>query len=180
MQKNGSSTVCAKTEQKIEENWKTDLKKSDGAYKTNLSVNAEINLKPVPTARHNKAPSLFHYAVTSQGERSVTLGISPWTRIMTATALTAFRKKQAASWWQWHIRKIIALANMSFRTGTPYPSMPVLGNVVRCLIPRVLADASPWALLCRAVGTGSRFISAYSDVEFFSCINPRVFKIEKA
>ena len=55
-----------------------------------------------------------------------------------------------------------------------------LSNVVRCLIPRVLADASPWAVLCRAVGTSSRFISAYSDVEFFSCINPRVFKIEKA
>ena len=63
----GSSTVCARTEQKIEENCKTDLKKSDGAHKTNLSVNAEINLKPVPTARHSKA----------QGERSVTLGISP-------------------------------------------------------------------------------------------------------
>ena len=47
-------------------------------------------------------------------------------------------------------------------------------------IPRVLAAASPWAVLCRAVGTSSRFISAYSDVEFFSCINPRVFKIEKA
>ena len=26
---------------------------------------------------------------------------------------------------------------MSFRTGTPYPSMPVLVNVVRCHIPRV-------------------------------------------
>ena len=47
-------------------------------------------------------------------------------------------------------------------------------------IPRVLADASPWAVLCRAVGTGSRFISAYLDVEFFSCINPRVVKIVKA
>ncbi|MBR2426702.1 MAG: hypothetical protein IKB16_08170, partial [Lentisphaeria bacterium] len=31
----------------------------------------------------------------------------------------------------------IALANMSFRAGTPYPSMPVLVNVVRRLIPRV-------------------------------------------
>ena len=36
-----------------------------------------MNLKPVPTARHSKAPSSFHYAVTSQGEQSVTLGISP-------------------------------------------------------------------------------------------------------
>ena len=69
---------------------------------------------------------------------------------------------------------------MSFRTGTPYPSMPVLDDVVRCLIPRVLADASPWAVLCRAVGTGFRFIVAYSDVALFSYINPRVFKIEKA
>ena len=31
----------------------------------------------MPTARHSKAPSSFHSAVTSQGERSVTLGISP-------------------------------------------------------------------------------------------------------
>ena len=31
----------------------------------------------MPTARHSKAPSSFHCAVTSQGERSVTLGISP-------------------------------------------------------------------------------------------------------
>ena len=31
-----------------------------------------------------------------------------------------------------------------------------------------LRFASPWAVLCRAVGTGSRLISAYSDVEFFS------------
>ncbi|MBR2425659.1 MAG: hypothetical protein IKB16_02850, partial [Lentisphaeria bacterium] len=53
------------------------MKKSDGTHKTNLSVNAEINLKPVPTARYSKAPSSFYYAVTSQGERSVTLGISP-------------------------------------------------------------------------------------------------------
>ena len=36
-----------------------------------------MNLELVPTARHSKAPSSFHYAVTSQGERSVTLGISP-------------------------------------------------------------------------------------------------------
>ncbi|MBR2426623.1 MAG: hypothetical protein IKB16_07770, partial [Lentisphaeria bacterium] len=36
-----------------------------------------------------------------------------------------------------YIREIIALTNMSFRIGTPYPSMPVLVNVVRCHIPRV-------------------------------------------
>ncbi|MBR2426931.1 MAG: hypothetical protein IKB16_09355, partial [Lentisphaeria bacterium] len=34
-----------------------------------------------------------------------------------------------------------------------------------------LRFAPPWALLCRAVGTGSRFISAYSDVDFFSYKN---------
>ena len=38
--------------------------------KNSASVNAEINLKPVPAARHSKAPSSFHYAVTSQGEAS--------------------------------------------------------------------------------------------------------------
>ena len=75
LQNFGSSTVCARTEQKIEENWKTDLKKSDGTHKTNLSVNAEINLKPVPAARHSKAPSSFHYAATSQGERSGSLQV---------------------------------------------------------------------------------------------------------
>ena len=37
-----------------------------------------MNLELVPTARHSKAPSSFHYAVTSQGEASArTLGISP-------------------------------------------------------------------------------------------------------
>ena len=81
---------------------------------------------------------------------------------MTASALKTFRRNWIHRGGN-DFRKIIALANMSFRTGTPYPSMPVLGNVVRCLIPRVLADASPWALLCRAVGTGFRFISAFTD-----------------
>ena len=75
LKKTGSSSVCTRTEYKSTISWKTDLKKSDGAYKTNLSVNAEINLKPVPTARHSKAPSSFHYAVTSQGERSGSLQV---------------------------------------------------------------------------------------------------------
>ena len=118
---------------------------------------------------------------TAQGERSVTLGIEYWiTLLYDSLRVEDVPQELDSSWRQWRFREIIALTNMSFRTGTPYPPMPVLGNVVRCLIPRVLADASPWAVLCRAVGTNSRFISAYSDVEFFSCINPRVFKIEKA
>ncbi|MBR2426659.1 MAG: hypothetical protein IKB16_07955, partial [Lentisphaeria bacterium] len=48
---------------------------------------------------------------------------------------------------------IIALANMSFRAGTPYPSMSVLVNVVRRLIPRV-ALCSTLGCLTLAVLSG--------------------------
>ena len=60
---------------------------------------------------------------------------------------------------------------MPFRTGTPYPSMPVLVNVVRYLIPRVtlrstlgcLTLAAPW----RGLFYGKP--AFYPDIEF--CIN---------
>ena len=55
---------------------------------------------------------------------------------MTASALKTFRRNWIHRGGN-DFRKIIALANMSFRTGTPYPSMPVLDDVVLMPYPRV-------------------------------------------
>ena len=52
---------------------------------------------------------------------------------MTASALKTFRRNWIHRGGNDVSGNIIALANMSFRAGTPYPSMPVLNNVVRCL-----------------------------------------------
>ena len=61
---------------------------------------------------------------------------------MTASALKTFRRNWIHRGGN-DFRKIIALANMSFRTGTPYPSMPVLGNVVLMPYPPGLRFAHP-------------------------------------
>ena len=61
---------------------------------------------------------------------------------MTASALKTFRRNWIHRGGN-DFRKIIALANMSFRTGTPYPSMPVLGNVVLMPYPQGYAFAHP-------------------------------------
>ncbi|MBR2427534.1 MAG: hypothetical protein IKB16_12430, partial [Lentisphaeria bacterium] len=65
-------------------------------------------------------------------------------------------------------RKIIALANMSFRTGTPYPSMPVLGNVVLMPYPQGYASLTLGCLTLSALsGLAFRKIKVHSDVEFY-------------
>ena len=63
---------------------------------------------------------------------------------MTASALKTFRRNWIHRGGN-DFRKIIALANMSFRTGTPYPPMPVLDDVVLMPYPRVTLR-SPWAI----------------------------------
>ncbi|MBR2425323.1 MAG: hypothetical protein IKB16_01145, partial [Lentisphaeria bacterium] len=63
---------------------------------------------------------------------------------MTASALKTFRRNWIHRGGN-DFRKIIALANMSFRTGTPYPPMPVLDDVVLMPYPRVTLR-SPWAV----------------------------------
>mgnify|MGYP003435124026 CR=1 FL=1 len=100
---------------------------------------------------------------TAQGEAQRNPGIRHWI-ILSHDSLRVEDVPQEldSSWRQWRFREIIALTNMSFRTGTPYPPMPVLDDVVLMPYPRVTLR-SPWALLCRAVGTGFRFISAFTD-----------------
>ena len=139
-----------------------------------------MNLKPVPTARHSTAPSTFLYAVTSQGEASArTLGIRHRTTL----------PKTGIDGYGVPVRNDIFANAMIFRIcHCHHDAACFLRNAVNAvavimrvqgLIPWVTLR-SPWALLCRAVGTGFRFIVAYSDVALFSYINPRVFKTEKA
>ena len=45
-------------------------------WKHCLFRETSVNWKTAPTVRHSRAPSSLHYAVTSQGKRSATLGIS--------------------------------------------------------------------------------------------------------
>ena len=68
---------------------------------------------------------------TAQGEAQRNPGIRHWI-ILSHDSLRVEDVPQEldSSWRQWRFREIIALTNMSFRTGTPYPSMPVLDDVV--------------------------------------------------
>ena len=67
--------------------------------------------------------------------------------------------------------KIIALANMSFRTGTPYPSMPVLGNVVLMPYPQGYASLTLGCLtLAAPSGLVYWQIRVCPDVKFFACV----------
>ena len=61
---------------------------------------------------------------------------------MTSSALKTFRRNWIHRGGN-DFRKIIALANMSFRTGTPYPSMPVLDDVVLMPYPQGYAALHP-------------------------------------
>ena len=86
---------------------------------------------------------------------------------MTASALKTFRRNWIHRGGN-DIRKIIALANMSFRTGTPYPSMPVLGNVVLMPYPQGYASLTLGCLTLAALsGLAFREIQTHLDVESF-------------
>ena len=112
-----------------------------------------MNLELVPTARHS----------TAQGEASAwTLGIRHWTTL-TKTGIDGYGVP---------VRNDIFANAMMFRIcHCHHDAACFLRNVVNAeavimrvlgLIPRVTLR-SPWALLCRAVGTGFRFISAFTD-----------------
>ena len=89
---------------------------------------------------------------TAQGERSVTLGIEYWiTLLYDSLRVEDVPQELDSSWRQWCFRKIIALTNMSFRTGTPYPSMPVLGNVVLMPYPQGYASLTLGCLTLAAL-----------------------------
>ena len=112
-----------------------------------------MNLEPVPTARHSKA----------QGEASArTLGIRHRTTL-TKTGIDGYGVPVRNG--------ISANAMISRDHHCHHDAACFLRNVVNAeavimriqgLIPRVTLR-SPWALLCRAVGTGFRFISAFTD-----------------
>ena len=89
---------------------------------------------------------------------------------MTASALKTFRR----NWIHrggYDFRKIIALANMSFRTGTPYPPMPVLGNVVLMSYPQGYASLTLGCLTLAALsGLVYWQIRVCPDVKFFACV----------
>ena len=112
-----------------------------------------MNLEPVPTARHSKA----------QGEASArTLGIRHRTTL----------PKTGIDGYGVPVRNgIFANAMISRGRHCHHDAACFLRNAVNAvavimrvqgLIPRVTLR-SPWALLCRAVGTGFRFISAFTD-----------------
>ena len=122
-----------------------------------------MNLELVPTARHSTAPSSFHCAVTSQGEASArTLGIRHRTTL----------PKTGIDGYGVPVRNgIFANAMIPRVRHCHHDAACFLRNAVNAvavimrvqgLIPRVTLR-SPWALLCRAVGTGFRFISAFTD-----------------
>ena len=86
---------------------------------------------------------------------------------MTASALKTFRRNWIHRGGN-DFRKIIALTDMSFRTGTPYPSMPVLGNVVLMPYPQGYASLTLGCLTLAALsGLAFRQIQTHSDVESF-------------
>ena len=112
-----------------------------------------MNLEPVPTARHS----------TAQGEASArTLGIRHRTTL----------PKTGSDGYGVPVRNDIFANAMIFRDRhCHHDAACFLRNAVNAvavimrvqgLIPRVTLR-SPWALLCRAVGTGFRFISAFTD-----------------
>ena len=73
----------------------------------------------------------------------------------------AFRYGMAYSPMQWFSGYVIATTMPSVSNETPSTRWLSLCEF-KGLIPRVTL-CSPWALLCRAVGTGFRFISAFTD-----------------
>ena len=112
-----------------------------------------MNLELVPTARHS----------TAQGEASArTLGIRHRTTL----------PKTGIDGYGVPVRNDIFANAMIFRIcHCHHDAVCFLRNAVNAvavimrvqgLIPRVTLR-SPWALLCRAVGTGFRFISAFTD-----------------
>ena len=131
-------------------------------------------------ARYSKAPSTFLYAVTSQGERSVTLGICPLNSHNDSHRVDGVSLETDGI--------VVAMTDPENHCigeyAIPYRNaISVNAGLRQCSsmsYTHGYANAPPWAVLCRAVGTSFRFIVAYSDVALFSYINPRVFKIEKA
>ena len=89
---------------------------------------------------------------------------------MTASALKTFRRNWIHRGGN-DFRKIIALTDMSFRTGTPYPSMPVLGNVVLMPYPQGYASLTlgclTLAALVRACLLANPSLSGRLDLCFF-------------
>ncbi len=131
--KMGSSTVCTTIMLKIYNKQIQNVESTCFTRKISINLNVQTNLDlPIDKPRRGGKSQ------TAQGEAQRNPGIRHWI-ILSHDSLRVEDVPQEldSSWRQWYIREIIALTNMSFRIGTPYPSMPVLVNVVRCHIPRV-------------------------------------------
>ena len=127
--------LCTKTPDKQIQNVESTSFTRKKSTNLNVRINPDLSIdKPWKGGKSQ----------TAQGERSVTLGIEYWiTLLYDSLRVEDVPQELDSSWRQWRFRKIIALANMSFRTGTPYPSMPVLGNVVLMPYPQGCALLHP-------------------------------------